>query len=198
MGACGSGRDGRGRPRSSFPAERAGSARLSPESLQERPIPSSRRDTGVEGRGLGGACRDVEGRGLMGPPPVTTENAVVPPVRLVLGEMGLERSAWRFRRVPLALDDGWGGRDLEERAQVRRRFQKGAEKEKPSLERPQWQGAKEVGSRGERREGQASRPEVDGVRAAKSREEPERSVLEAAAPEGGLAAAAFPAPDPRD
>ena len=153
MGACGSGRDGRGRPRSSFPAERAGSARLSPESLQERPIPSSRRDTGVEGRGLGGACRDVEGRGLMGPPPVTTENAVVPPVRLVLGEMGLERSAWRFRRVPLALDDGWGGRDLEERAQVRRRFQKGAEKEKPSLERPQWQGAKEVGSRGERREG---------------------------------------------
>ena len=55
-----------------------------------------------------------------------------------------------------------------------------------------------MGSRGERRQGQSSRPEVDGVRAAKSREEPERSVLEAAAPEGGLAAAAFPAPDPRD
>lgn len=55
-----------------------------------------------------------------------------------------------------------------------------------------------MGSRGERRGGQASRPEVDGMRAAKSREEPERSVLEAAAPEGGLAAAAFPAPDPRD
>lgn len=55
-----------------------------------------------------------------------------------------------------------------------------------------------MGSRGERREGQSSRPEVDGVRAAKSREEPERSVPEAAAPEGGLAAAAFPAPDPRD
>ena len=61
MGACGSGRDGRGRPRSSLPAERAGSARLSPESLQEPPIPSSRRDTGVEGRGLGGGVSGCRG-----------------------------------------------------------------------------------------------------------------------------------------
>ena len=53
------------------------------------------------------------------------------------------------------------------------------------------------GLKRERRGGQASRPEVGGVRAARSWEEPERSVLEAAAPEGGPAAAAFPAPDPR-
>ena len=52
------------------------------------------------------------------------------------------------------------------------------------------------GLKRERRGGQASRPEVGGVRAARSWEEPERSVLEAAAPEGGPAAAAFPAPDP--
>ena len=61
-----------------------------------------------------GACLDVEGRGLVGPPPVTTEKAVVLPARRELSEMGLERSAWPFRRVPLALDGGWGGRDLEE------------------------------------------------------------------------------------
>lgn len=60
-----------------------------------------------------------------------------------------------------------------------------------------------MGSRGERRGGLASQPEVDGVWAARGREESERSILEApsvprpplAAPGGGLAAAAFSAPD---
>ena len=37
-----------------------------------------------------GACRDVEGRGLVGPPPVTTEKAVVLPARLELARRGWE------------------------------------------------------------------------------------------------------------
>ena len=68
----------------------------------------------MEGRGLGGGVSGCggawfggaasgdyrEGGGAASPPGVS--------------ETGLERSAWRFRRVPLALDGGWGGRDLEE------------------------------------------------------------------------------------
>lgn len=88
-GACGSGRDGRGRPRSSPAAERAASARLSPESLQGRRISSSRRDTTLEGRGLEGGvsgCRgawsggaasgdNLEGGGAASPPGVRRDEA---------------------------------------------------------------------------------------------------------------------------